>query len=316
MSEACTDSESASIDAPTLEIALCEYLNYLRVEKGAAAATIEAYQRDLRRFITEMGADVAADTLEYQSIVAYLETLAQIGCAPASLKRVVAAIKAFCKYLVNDGLASKNAAAILKLPKIPAQLPEALSIDQINNLLEQEFGSNPPGLRDKAILELLYGCGLRVSELTGLNRAECDLEVGLIRVFGKGSKERMVPIGGAAAKALDTYLREARGFLHTRQDSTPREGSAVFLNARGTRLSRRGVYDIVAKYGERVGLEALHPHSLRHSYATHLLDGGGDLRSIQELLGHASISTTQVYTHVSRSHLREEYLSVHPRAQI
>jgi len=202
------------------------------------------------------------------------------------------------------------------MPKVPAHLPSALSLEQVFALLDQPFEPTPPGQRDQAILALLYGCGLRVSELSNLNRAECNLADGLIRVFGKGSKERMVPIGGAALRTLSTYLAEARNLLHTKKETAPSEGSAVFLNARGQRLSRQGVYSIVVDYGERVGLRSLHPHSLRHSYATHLLEGGGDLRSIQQLLGHASIATTQIYTHVGRSHLREEYLSCHPRAHL
>ncbi len=338
----------------TLNRALKEYLSYLRVEKGAAPATLEAYQRDLSRFINAVGEGTVsqhvvdlskgtvvkrnvaskvgtmsgqdatamkaaaswrdADSLEYQDIVNYLGELVEFGYAPASLKRTVAAIKGFCGFMAQDGLAKRNAAAVLKMPKVPAHLPAALSIDQVNELLEQPFEPTPAGHRDRALLELLYGCGLRVSELTALDLAECDLDGGLIRVYGKGSKERMVPIGGAALRALNTYLREARGLLHTKKQQAPSEGSAVFLNARGQRLSRHGVYDLVVSYGERVGITDLHPHSLRHSYATHLLEGGADLRSIQQLLGHASISTTQIYTHVGRSHLREEYMSCHPRA--
>jgi len=300
----------------TLASALNEYLLYLRVEKGASHSTLEAYQRDLHRFIAAMDETAPTDSLEYQGIVAYLAQLVELGYAPSSLKRNVAAIKAFCKFMVQDGLATNNAAGILKMPKVPAHLPPTLSIEQINELLDQEFELTPLGARNKAILELLYGCGLRVSELVNLDRAECNLGEGLIRVFGKGSKERIVPIGGTAMKALGKYLREARGLLHTKKATAPPEDSAVFLNVRGQRLSRQGVYDIVVEYGMRVDLQNLHPHSLRHTYATHLLDGGGDLRSIQQLLGHASISTTQIYTHVGRRHLREEYLTCHPRARM
>ena len=300
----------------TLTKALKEYLLYLRVEKGASPATLDAYQRDLQRFIEAMGEMASTDSLEYQSIVSYLNQLVELGFAPSSLKRNVAAIKSFCAFMVNDGLAANNVAGILKMPKVPAHLPQTLSIEQISKLLDQAFELTPLGIRNKAALELLYGCGFRVSELVNLDLAECNLDGGLIRVFGKGSKERMVPIGGTALSALTIYLREARGLLHTKRTTAPPEGSAVLLNARGQRLSRNGLYNIVVEYGERVGLDSLHPHSLRHSYATHLLEGGGDLRSIQQLLGHASISTTQVYTHVGRSHLREEYLSCHPRAKM
>ena len=298
----------------SLNAALSEYLSYLRAEKGAAPATLEAYQRDLQRFVNALGAQQATDSLEYQAIVKYLGELLELGFAPASLKRTTAAIKGFCGFMAQDGLAAQNAAAILKMPKVPAHLPAILSIDQIAQLLDQHFEPTSTGKRDRAILELLYGCGLRVSELTALDLAECDFTAGLIRVIGKGSKERMVPIGGMALGTLTHYLSEARGLLHTKNVSQPPEGSAVFLNVRGKRLSRQGVYDLVTIYGQKVGLLSLHPHSLRHSYATHLLEGGADLRSIQQLLGHASISTTQIYTHVGRGHLREEYLSCHPRA--
>lgn len=298
----------------SLKAALKEYLSFLRVEKGSSPATLEAYQRDLQRFIEAMGAEQPTDSLEYQAIVSYLGELTELGYAASSLKRCVAAIKGFCKFMAQDGLASTNVAAVLKLPKVPAHLPAALSIDQTNELLDQAFEHSPRGLRDKAILELLYGCGLRVSEVTALDLAECDLAAGLIRVYGKGSKERMVPIGGTALEALVCYLNEARSRLHTKKEFAPSEGSALFLNARGKRISRQAIYAIVVEYGQRVRIDDLHPHSLRHSYATHLLEGGADLRSIQQLLGHSSISTTQIYTHVGRGHLREEYLTCHPRA--
>lgn len=300
----------------TLASALKEYLWYQRAQKGAAQATLEAYERDLRRFIETVGAQEDTDSLTYEHIVNHLAELTELGYAASSLMRTVAAIKSFCNFMVQDTLSSKNAAVTVKMPKIPSHLPSTLSISEVSELLDQEFEETPRGLRDKAILELLYGCGLRVSELVALNLAELDMTDGLIRVFGKGSKERMVPIGGAALAALESYLREARGLLHTKKMQAPSEGSAVFLNARGGRISRQGVYDIVVDYGKRVDISDLHPHSLRHSYATHLLEGGADLRSIQQLLGHASISTTQIYTHVGRSHLREEYLLYHPRAQL
>lgn len=294
--------------------ALKEYLLYLRVEKGASLATHEAYERDLQRFVKAFGSDKSAQSLGYQAIVAYLDELAQLGYAPASLKRNVAAIKGFCGFMAEEGITKKNVAAILRIPKIPEHLPKTLSVDQVGRLLDQSFDATPLAQRNKAVLEVLYGCGLRVSELTALDMAECDLSTGLLRVYGKGSKERLVPIGGSALTALRSYLGKARALLHTKKTCAPPEGSAVFLNARGKRLSRQGIYGIVVEYGQRVALKDLHPHSLRHSYATHLLEGGADLRSIQQLLGHASISTTQIYTHVGRTHLREEYLSCHPRA--
>ena len=176
------------------------------------------------------------------------------------------------------------------------------------------FPSNAIGQRDKAILETLYGCGLRVSELVGLDLSALMLSDGYLRVTGKGARERIVPLAGKAEEALRAYLGQARGQLHPKRVSAVADGSAVFLNSRGRRLSRQAVHKLVARYGALVGVDNLHPHTLRHSYATHMLEGGADLRAIQELLGHSDIITTQIYTHVSRSHLREEYLSTHPRA--
>jgi integrase/recombinase XerD len=202
----------------------------------------------------------------------------------------------------------------MPLPKVPEHLPDVVSIDQVDVLLSQPFPDGALGVRDRAILETLYGCGLRVSELTGLDTGDVDLADGFVRVFGKGGKERVVPLGGMAAHALDAYLRTARSLLRPSR-SIGDAGSAVFLNARGGRLTRQSVFAIVKRYGGRVGLE-LHPHTLRHSFATHMLEGGADLRALQEMLGHADISTTQVYTHVDKRHVREEYLTTHPRARV
>ncbi len=190
-----------------------------------------------------------------------------------------------------------------------------ISIDDAERLLSQPFPDGAAGLRDRAILETLYGCGLRVGELVGLDTGDIDLEAGFLRVFGKGSKERFVPVGGMAAHALAAYRSQGRPFLSPRRSAGPAT-SALFLNTRGGRLSRQAVFKIVRTYGARVGLDGLHPHTLRHSFATHLLEGGADLRALQEMLGHADISTTQVYTHVDRRHVREEYLSTHPRARM
>ncbi|MDR2672477.1 MAG: tyrosine recombinase [Coriobacteriales bacterium] len=334
-------SEARPPHQPTT--ALREFLAYLRAERGAAAATIEAYRHDLRHFVNflrEQTVD-SLDDVDYRRLLDYVELLAERGLSPASIKRNVAAIKSFMGFAVRDGLASRNASTELKVPKIARRLPQALSIEQTGVLLGDEASldrdesldgntllggdkpfngetddATPCELRNQAILELLYGCGLRVSELTALDLAMVDLDGGFLRVVGKGSKQRLVPIVGAARTALGTYLRTARAHLHPKRTLVPVDASAVFLNARGHRLTRQGIYNIVAAAGAQAGLGNLHPHSLRHSYATHLLEGGADLRSIQQLLGHADISTTQIYTHVGRSHLREEYLTTHPRARL
>ena len=199
----------------------------------------------------------------------------------------------------------------MKLPKPAEKLPDALSIAKMNALLDGLPHDTPTDLRNRAILEVLYGCGLRVSECTGLDLSSCLLDQGILRIKGKGGKERVSPISGSAANALAEYLEIGRPQL---VKSYAKPTSAVFLNARGGRLTRQSVHTLVANAGVSVGVKNLHPHTLRHSFATHMLEGGADLRVIQEILGHSDISTTQVYTHVDRSHIREEYLSAHPRA--
>ena len=237
------------------------------------------------------------------------------GLAPATVERRVSALKGFHKFLVREGVTENHPTARVPLPKVPQRLPAAVSIDDIERLLGQPFPDGPSGLRDRAILETLYGSGLRVSELTGLDLTDLDLPEGFVRVFGKGGKERLAPIAGMATHALDAYVRHGRPYLRPASSLRGVDGSAVFLNVRGRRISRQAVFEIVRKYGAHVGL-ALHPHSLRHSFATHLLEGGADLSALQEMMGHADISTTQVYTHVDRRHIREEYLTTHPRARM
>lgn len=291
-----------------------EYLSFLRVERGASALTIEAYAADLadyRLFLEEAGI-TDADRIDRDAIVAYEADLAERGYAVTSIDRHISVLKGFHRFCVRDGYARANPAATVRLPKPPDKLPDVLTIDQVNALLDSAVGDSPRQLRDRAILEVLYGCGLRVSECVGLNQADCFFGDGFLRVVGKGDKERIAPISGCARDALVAYLEQGRPHLLKPAKPT----SAVFLNARGGRLSRQSVHKIVAKAGIGIGVEDLHPHTLRHSFATHMLAGGADLRVIQEILGHSDISTTQVYTHVNRTHIQEEYLSAHPRAKL
>jgi integrase/recombinase XerD len=300
-----------------MESLITEYLGYLSVERGASAHTIAAYGRDLRDyagFLAERGTDDPA-AITRDDVTAFIAALRARGLAPSTVERRVAAMKGFHKFLVREGITENHPTSRLPLPNVPQRLPEALSIDDLDRLLSQPFPDTPAGLRDRAILETLYGAGLRVSELTGLDLTDVDLTEGFVRVFGKGGKERLAPVAGMAVHALDAYLRHARPFLRPKNSLAGVDGSAVFLSVRGRRISRQAVFSIVRAYGARVGLE-LHPHTLRHSFATHLLEGGADLRVLQEILGHADISTTQVYTHVDRRHVREEYLSTHPRARV
>jgi integrase/recombinase XerD len=296
---------------------VAEYLGHLAVERGASQHTIDAYGRDLAdyaEFVAARGvAGIPAVTRD--DVTAYVADLRVRGLAPSTVERHVSAVKGLHKFLVREGITENHPTARLPLPKVPERLPEVVSIEQVEALLSQPFPDSPSGLRDRAILETLYGTGMRVSELTGLETTDTDLKQGFVRVFGKGGKERLVPVAGMATHAIDAYLRNGRPFMRPKASLRATDASAVFLNTRGGRLSRQAVFSIVRKYGRRVGLE-LHPHTLRHSFATHLLEGGADLRALQEMLGHADISTTQVYTHVDRRHVREEYLTTHPRARL
>lgn len=290
-----------------------DYVAHLGVERGSSRLTLAAYESDLRDYFAFLlGRGVLAPCdVSRADIVAYESDLVERGYAASTISRRVSAVKGFHRFLVSDELVQTNPAESISLPQRPDRLPDALSVNQINALLDQPFGEGPRAQRDKAMLEILYGCGLRASELVSLDMGCIDFAGGVVRVLGKGSRERFVPISGTAETALKAYAYGgSRAELSMKGKGSP----AVFLNARGARMTRQAVHRIVAHAGEAVGIADLHPHMLRHSFATHMLEGGADLRAIQEMLGHSDISTTQIYTHVSRAHIREEYLSAHPRA--
>ena len=290
-----------------------EYLDYLAIERGSSSNTVEAYGRDLDRylaFLADAGITRPEDVTR-AVIEDHIAALTGVGLAPTSVERAVSAIKGFHRFMVADQITDNHPTADLPLPAKPKHLPDVLSIEQARALLEQTFRETPLDQRDRAILEVLYGCGLRVSELCGLDQREVYLDDEMLRVFGKGSKERVVPIMGSAAAALGDYLVRWRPQLVGKRLS-----GAVFLNARGGRISRQSVHAICERYGRLAGIEGLHPHTLRHSFATHMLEGGADLRIVQEILGHANIATTQLYTHVDRTHVRMAYLAAHPRAHL
>ena len=271
-----------------------------------------AYGRDLRSYVLGLRDEgiTLPDQVTRDRIEGHVSRLRASGLSIASIERAISAIKGFHRFMVAERITTAHPAADLPLPKKPSRLPDVISREQAAALLDQPFPETPAGQRDHAILEVLYGCGLRVSELCGLDLRRVMLDEQVLRVVGKGDKERVVPIVGTAARALDDYLEHWRSCLVSPRVSN----SAVFLNNRGRRLSRQSVHALVAKAGAVVGIDGLHPHALRHSFATHMLEGGADLRIVQELLGHADISTTQLYTHLDRSHLREVYLVAHPRA--
>ncbi len=295
-----------------LERACKEYLGYLAVERGSSGNTVEAYGRDLSRYVGWLADRGVRDPEDVTRglVEEHVAALVDVGLAPASVERAVSAVKGLHRFMVADGICEAFPTSDLPLPSKPERLPDVISVDDAERLLDQPFPQTPAGLRDHAILEVLYGCGLRASELTGLDERAVLLDEGLLRVFGKGDKERVVPVLGAAAQALEAYLERGRGALAGRRPT-----QAVFLNVRGGRISRQSVHAIVEKYGRVAGIKGLHPHTLRHSFATHLLEGGADLRVVQELLGHANVATTQLYTHVDRTHIRRVYLAAHPRAR-
>ncbi len=289
-----------------------EFLVYLRVERGLSERTMDAYRRDVGRLVdfAEREGVISPGEMTRERVAAFLEEMRALGLSPRSLARLSASLRTFHRFLLEEGRGDCLPLGELPYPRYPRKLPRVLTLEEVFMLLDQPLSEDAFGLRDRAILETLYGTGMRISELVSLDVEDLDLEGGEMRVLGKGSKERLVPVGGRAAEALAAYLAHGR----TRLIKTPSQ-RALFLNARGGRLSRQGAWGVVRKYARRVGLEEkMTPHTLRHSYATHLLERGVDLRYIQELLGHASVSTTQIYTHVSRKRLREVYLKAHPHA--
>lgn len=299
------------------ESLLREYMAYLSVEKGSSPNTIQSYTRDLKVYLQFLDDQNIKniDDVTVEHIEAHIMSLRRSDYAPSSVDRKVTAIRSFHKFLFSENLSKVYPARKLPRMKRPERLPEVLSIAQVDMLIDQ-FSEDvgPVGLRNKAIFEVLYGSGLRASELCGLTMLDIDFDNELLRVFGKGSKERIAPLGTGGIAALQRYIAHGRPFLRPKH-STPQSTSHVFLSTRGNPLSRVALFKLVKESGERVGLEDIHPHMLRHSYATHMLEGGADLRSLQELLGHADLSTTQIYTHVDQSYLKEEYLSKHPRAR-
>lgn len=292
------------------------YFIYLTSEKNMASLTIKSYNNDWMDFLyfleNKAKFDLAALTIEeidHGLIRRYLADLSNRGLAKTTIARRLAALKSFFRYLQKKEMIAANPMAQFSTPKIPKRLPKYLDVQEMSRVIEQPKEGTDPGKRDKAILELLYGTGIRVSELVGMDVTSLDLSYGYIRVFGKGSRERLVPLGKAANQALDAYLRETR----PRWDVL--NAKALFLNKSGGRLTDRSVRSIVKKYCRKAGAkEILSPHGFRHSYASHLLDNGADLRVVQELLGHKKISSTQIYTHVSRAQLRKVYHLAHPRA--
>ena len=287
-----------------------EFLERLRVEVGASPLTVSAYRRDLCRLATFLASRRRTlETARPGDLVAYLEALRAAGLSPRSLARTLAAIRGVYRFARAAGRLRNDPAGLLETPRLPRRLPRALSKANAQALVEAAGGDGPRPLRDRALLELLYGSGLRASELVGLRPGDLDLHAQFLVCRGKGDRQRLVPVGGEARRALAAYLERGRPPLIRGTDP-----GTVFVNRRGGALSRQGLWTIVQSYARRVGLGRAFPHALRHSFASHLLEGGADLRSVQALLGHADIGTTEIYTHLPTEAVRRMYRKFHPRA--
>jgi integrase/recombinase XerC len=300
----------------SMEQALAEYLRHLGLEKNASAHTVKSYREDLTQALEYFRSKLGTNAPQPPQLTArllrgYLAWLHEQGYSKATVARRVAAVRSWCRFLCRQGTLTTNPADALRGPRQDKKLPHFLSEADVAKLLDAPPACEPAGLRDRAILETLYSAGLRVSELTGLNRDDLDLDSGLATVRGKGKRERLALLGGKAQAAIRHWL-EARGSMAPeRKRSQP----AVFVNQRGGRLTARSVGRLLEKYLAQAGLDPrTSPHTLRHSFATHLLDRGADIRSVQELLGHRNLATTQIYTHVTTQRLRESYHKAHPRA--
>ncbi|WP_400163861.1 site-specific tyrosine recombinase XerD [Brevibacillus sp. TJ4] len=289
-----------------------QFIHFLAVEKGLSSNTLESYQRDMvayTSYLQEQGVTRIEDS-ERTHIVGYLLSLREKGRATATLSRNMASIRAFYQFLVRDKYIDKDPSIHLETPKIEKRLPKVLSVEEVERLLDSPPVNNPAGLRDKAMLELLYATGIRVSELVNLEASDVNLEMGFVKCMGKGSKERIIPLGSVAVQMVRNYLQSGRSQLLKGRGET-----ALFLNHLGKKITRQGFWKIIKRYAQKANIHAeITPHTLRHSFATHLLENGADLRSVQEMLGHADISTTQIYTHVTRTRIKDIYAKTHPRA--
>ena len=295
------------------------FLDHLAVERGLSDNTLLAYRKDLRRYASFLARrnirrTVDVDESAIRSFVASISASTygdERPYAPTSVGRALSAVRSFHRFLLREGVTTRDPAAAVVRPKLPRALPHPLTVGEVQAVLEMPTADSPGGIRDRAWLELLYASGLRVSELTALDIDDVDLEGNAVRVLGKGGKEREVPIGRHANEAVGAYLARSRPAL-----VSARSRGALFLNARGGRLTRQSVGRLLEEYARRAGIRRrVTPHDLRHSFATHLLDGGADVRVVQELLGHASVATTQIYTLVTKEHLRAVYYTTHPRAR-
>lgn len=291
-----------------------QFLQHLSLEAGYSSNTIASYRLDLDRYLKflEQKKVGSVDKISEEHIIGMINLLIKMGLQPTSIARNITSIRSFHKFLVREGISDANPAGALESPRLWRKLPSVLDTEEMKRLLSFPSGDNHLAVRDKAILEFLYATGVRISELISVKRKDLMPEVELVRVIGKRQKERIIPIGAVAIKAIDKYLKESRPKL-----ANENSRDFLFLNHRGKPFSRMGLWKILRKYVILAGIKKkVSPHTIRHSFATHLLDGGADLRAVQEMLGHADISTTQIYTHLDRDYLKSEHLHFHPRSKM
>ena len=288
---------------------------FLQLERSLSVNSIEAYIHDIEKFVQYLDCqklNITPEKIELKHLQDFLKWINELGMGARSQSRIISGIKAFYKYLLLEDIIKVNPTELLESPKIGRRLPDTLSVEEINKLIEAIDLSKPEGVRNKAILETLYSCGLRVSELTGLKISNLYFNEGFIKIIGKGDKERLVPIGNSAQKHINIYLENIRNHLAVKKDSE----DILYLNKRGGKISRVMIFIIIKELAGKIGLKkTISPHTFRHSFASHLVDGGADLRAVQEMLGHESIITTEIYTHLDREYLRDAIMQFHPRAK-
>lgn len=294
--------------------AILDYLHFLQVERQLSNNTLSSYRRDLEGYIDHLYKVQNLDSLndiQRANILQHLENLRNEGISSRTIARHISSIRSYHQFLLRERITNTDPTVHLEMPQIEQKLPKVLSIEEVEQLISAPNREKPQGIRDVAMLELLYGTGMRISELIGLNIEDVHVTMGFVRVFGKGGKERIVPLGKSAVRAIELYLQNARSKL---QGNYPKS-DAFFINQRGKRLTRQGCWKLIKEHSQKAMIKKeITPHTLRHSFATHLIENGADLRAVQEMLGHADISTTQIYTHVSKTRLSEVYKQFHPRA--
>lgn len=292
-------------------VALNSFRTYLKLERSLSELTVEAYLRDVEAMSNYFGEESEPVKITSEQLREYVRQLADIGMSPASQSRIVSSLRAFYKYFLLEDIIDFNPAELLETPKVRKKLPDTLSIEDVQSIIDAVNLSDSNGERNRAIIEVLYGAGLRVSELCGLKISNLYIEKGFVRVTGKGDKERLVPLGGEAVKRVKIYLNEVRPHLSI----DPGQEDILFLNSRGAGLSRVMIFNIVKNSAKKAGIKkSISPHTFRHSFATHLVQGGADLRAVQEMLGHESITTTEIYTHLDQQYLMDNIVQFHPRS--